>query len=166
MTDVGFIDLSSYKHNLLRDICNCESIVEFIDSQNPSVDKEDNFSLIYQNVFPYLRIPSTQTKADAYVLLGVSKVNVNRHNHAYHDIEIVIWCLAHQERMQVKGKNGTRIDLLSNEVERLLEGTTKYGFNRLELISSKEIVLDPIYLYRDLIFRTNDLKHPVSMTGR
>jgi len=152
------IDIRDYKVSFIKDIISAPDIVKNIDSQNPAVDADMPDTLVYKNIFPYLRIPDAQNKADTYILLAVDILNVNRKNPTFVDLRLTIWVMAHQECMQMDESESTRIDYLGEELRNLFDGQPKYGFGILELNSSREIVLNERYQYRELIFHTTDLK--------
>ena len=152
------IDIRDYKMDFIKDIISVPDIVKNIDSQNPAADIEAPDSLVYKNIFPYLRIPDSQNKADTYILLSVDLLNINRKNPAFLDLRLTIWAMAHQECMQMEESESTRIDYLGEALRNLFDGEKKYGFGVLELNSSREIILNERYQYRELIFHTVDLK--------
>jgi hypothetical protein len=160
------ISVSKYKAEMLQDIVNTPVIVEAIDSQQPEAVTEEPDSLIYRNIFPYIRIPETQTKADTYILLSVDIDRINRHNKTYAVYRTMFWVLAHKESMEMEGQNATRIDFIGEELIKLFDGKHKFGFSEFELISNREILLNEKYHYRELTFICNDLRHPVSKLGR
>ena len=160
------ISVSSYKTELLKDIINTPSIVQAINSQQPNVVTEEPDSLIYKNLFPYMRIPETQSRADTYILLSVDIDRVNRFNKTYARYRTVFWVLAHKESMEMEERNATRIDFIGEEIKDLFDGKHKFGFSEFELVSNREILLNEKYSYRELTFTCNDLRHPVSALGR
>ena len=145
---------------LLKAFFNTSAIVEGIDSQSDKVDAESPDTLIYENLFPYLRIPDTTTKADTYIMVAVDAVNIHK-NRTYADYRITIWVLAHQHRMRMEGRSATRIDYLSDEIKKVLDRDLQYGFNKLELVANREIILNDKYLYREMRFEVPDLRMPV-----
>jgi hypothetical protein len=154
-------DISAYKMNLLRDIINCPEIISGIDSQSQKVIKSEPDSLIYENIFPFLAIENTQTRADAYILLAVDVINPNKGNKFFKDMRITVWVFCSSARMRMDNQNAARIDYISAEVEKLLAGQTKYGYGVLELISNRELIYDPKYQYRELVFKTVDISKNV-----
>ena len=132
-----------------------------IDSKNDKVDPDDNSTLIYTHLYPFLRIPPTLTDVETYILLAVDTTNVSRTNKSFCQMRLCVWVMSHQDHMKMKGKNGTRIDYISDLIEEMLVGQIKYGFNKLELISNVEKVFNSNYQYRELIFHTNDLREAV-----
>lgn len=115
-------------------------------------------SIIYKGLFPYLRIPEAQSDAATYVLLAVDMVNVNKSNPAFCDIQLTLWAMSHRSLMQMKGISATRIDYIGEELSKLLDGQLKYGYGKLELTASREVILSATYIYRELIFRTVDMR--------
>ena len=163
---MAIIRVSDYKLELLRDIVGAPEIVDGIDSRSGGVVPGEPESLIYRNVFPYLRIPDTQNKADCYIMLAVDITGINGHNPTYASYLTSIWVLAHQERMRMEGRNGTRIDFLAERVKELFDGKQKFGFSAFELSSSREVILNEKYQYRELRFKCFDQRRPVGGAGR
>ena len=157
------IDVSKYKMELFLDIYNSPKIVEAIDSQQLNVANDEPDTLMYNNLFPYMRVPDTQNKADTYILLSVDIDKINRNNKTYALYQTTIWVLAHVDRMQMAEQyQATRVDYIATELDALFDGQRKFGFSEFELISNREILLNEKYLYRELIFVCNDLRHPVT----
>jgi hypothetical protein len=163
---MSIISVNKYKTELLKDIINAPKIIEAIDSQQPDAVINEPDSLIYKNIFPYIRIPDTQSKADTYILLSVDIDRINRNNKTYAMYRTVFWVLSHKESMEMEGQNATRIDYIGEEIKTLFDGQQKFGFSEFELWSNREILLNEKYHYRELVFTCNDLRHPVSMLGR
>jgi len=157
------ISISKYKMALLSEIYKNPKIVEAIASQQDGVIPDEPDSLMYKNLFPYLRIPGTEKDTDTYVLLKVDKDRVNRNNRVYSRYQTTMWALAHQDRMQMDARfNATRIDYIAEELTRMFHGQQRFGFSKFELISDMEVILDTKYLYRELVFRCNDLRQPIA----
>lgn len=158
------IDLSSYKMDLMLDIIDSPEIVAAIDCPTDGKDGYDPESpdtLIYKRIFPYLRVPSVETKAATYILMAVDVNNINTHNKAFHDIRITLWVMSHQDHMKMPDRSATRIDYISDLVKDVLIDQTKYGLGNLEMSSNREMILNANYLYREMIFYTTDLRKSV-----
>ena len=124
--------------NFIKDIISVPDIIKNIDSQNPAVDTETPDSLIYKNIFPYLRIPDAQNKADTYILLAVDILNVNRKNPTFLDLRLIIWAMAHQECMQMEESESTRIDYLGEELRNLFDGEKNMASEYWNLIQAEK----------------------------
>ena len=161
------MSINEYKMAILADVYNNPLIVAAIDSQQADVFNDEPDSLMYKNLFPYLRIPDTQNKADTYVLLSVSADRINRNNKTYAIYRTTMWALAHMDRMQMPDHyRATRIDYISEELKKIFDGVYKFGFSEFELLSNREILLNEKYHYRELVYVCKDLRHPVTMLGR
>ena len=160
----AIINISGYKTELLLDIYTNDRIVEAIDSQSPGYIPGEPDSLLYRNIFPFLRVPFTQNIADTYVLVSVDVDRVSRGNRAYAKYHTTMWSLAHLDRMEMPRKYGaTRIDYIAEELVEVFHGQRKFGFSEFELISNREVLLDTKYLYRELVFTCDDLREPVGL---
>ena len=157
------LSISAYKMALLSEIYNNPKIVEALDSQQPDVIREEPDTLMYHNLYPYMRIPETQSIADSYILLSVDEERINRNNTTYGVFRTTIWVLAHVDRMQMPEHfKATRIDYIGEELGRMFNRQRKFGFSEFELTLSREVLLDTKFLYRELVFRCNDLRQPVT----
>ena len=152
------VDINAYKKEILMDIIGSPEIVGGIESRALGVVPGEPDSLIYKNVFPFLRIPDAQCIADAYVLFAVDVLDINRHNRMFLDLKLTFWAMAHQDVMKMDGVAATRIDFLGEELRKLFDGSSKYGYGVLELAASREVILNDKFQYRELIFRTVDMK--------
>ena len=160
----AMISVSDYKTEILADMCASGKIVEGIDSQQAGYVPGEPDSLLYRNLFPYLRVPETQTLADTYILLSVDIDRVSRHNRTYARYATVMWALAHMDRMEMPARfRSTRIDFIAEELIGMFHGQRKFGFSEFELISSKEVLLDVKYMYRELTFVCDDLRQPAEL---
>ena len=157
------ISVSEYKKEILKDLYNSPLVVKGIDSQQVDVIPDEPDSLLYQNLFPFLRVPETQTMADTYILLSVDIDKINRHNRTYAKYLTTMWILAHVERMQMPAEyQATRIDYLAEVLIDIFNGQRKFGFSDFELQSNREILLNEKYHYRELVFMCDDLRHYVT----
>ncbi|MCL2020437.1 MAG: hypothetical protein FWG70_11895 [Oscillospiraceae bacterium] len=163
---MAIINITDYKMDLIKELTSSSEIIEILDSQADGYIKDEPTSLIYRNLWPYLKVPDIQTSADCHLLIAVDIASVNRLNPTYAKYLITIWCLCHQNRMWVDKRIGTRTDLLAQEVLKLLDGRQNFGFSELRLESNRELILNKNYQYRELKFTCNDLRRSVSPQGK
>lgn len=158
-------NITSFKQEIISDILSCPEVVDLLGIQDPDFNPEEPDSLVYENIFPYLRIPDTTTEAKTYVLLQVDLTRVNDKNSAYNEVRITLWAMAHESQMRLSDRSGTRIDRLGEALIELFDGRTKYGFSHgLELQMNREVILGghPEFQYREIVFTTNDIR-PAAM---
>ena len=157
------ISISEYKKEMLKDLYSNPLVVKGLDSQQIDVVNDEPDSLLYQNLFPFLRVPDTQTISDTYILLSVDIDKINRYNKVYAKYKTTMWILAHLERMQMPAEyQATRIDYLAEVLIEMFSGKHKFGFSEFELHSNREILLNEKYYYRELVFICDDLRHYVT----
>ena len=72
----------------------------------------------------------------------------------YKDMKITVWCYCHKGimRYSYKGYLGTRADILSDMVDRLLNSSNNYGPGRLRLQSSTYFSPSKDFYGRQLIY--------------
>ena len=144
-------DIGTYKNRLLTTIVKSEDIRELILGKNYDQTDVDE-KIIYNNIFPYLYVDDTQTEVKTYVCMEVSVPRT--HDFTYKDMKVDIWCYCHKDIMQYskKGFLGTRADILSDMVDRLLNSSNDYGIGRLKLQSCVPLNISKSHYGRHLTY--------------
>lgn len=151
------LDSGLYKSRLLSTILSnreaCEVLLEKKDFTEDDID-----NLIYKQVFPYLYVDETQTEVLTYICLEVDIPRIP--THTIKNIQITIWVYSHKDDMKYskKGYFGTKVDILSDIVERSLHNSDKFGIGKLSLYSVNHIFPNTKYYGKQLIFNTSDFK--------
>ena len=120
---------------------------------------DDDYGIIYKQIFPYLYINDTQTKALPYICFEVDIPRVP--TSTIKDIKIIIWAYSHKDCMRYSQKTylGTRVDILSDAIERVLRNSTNLGIGKVELDSATVMSSsNKNYYGRQLIFTIPDFK--------
>lgn len=144
-------DIGVYKNRLLTTIMSSEDVCELI--LGKGYDKTDvDEQLIYKHVFPYLYVDETQTEVKTYICMEVSVPRTM--DFTYKDMKVDIWCYCHKNIMKYskKGFLGTRSDILSDMVDRLLNSSNNYGIGRLKLQSCVPLNISTNYYGRHLTY--------------
>ena len=133
-----------------------EDIVEILD--NRLIDPECPEDLIYDNIWPCIRIPGTQDISKNFITFTVddaapSKVNANM---KIQTVQFVVF--VHKNHIQTK-YGMARHDLLGYLIRDIFHLSNCLG-SQMELISNKEYVTDADYSTRTLKF---ELTIPNSM---
>jgi hypothetical protein len=116
-------------------------------------DKTDvDEKIMYKNVFPYLYVDDTQTGVKTYVCVEVSVPRT--HDFTYKNMKVDIWCYCHKDIMKYskRGYLGTRADILSDIIDRLLNSSNNYGIGRLKLESCMPIDISKSHYGRHLTY--------------
>jgi len=153
---MAMIKLVDYKRDLILGLIGNPSIPPLIDSQSPGYVEGDPESLIYNNVFDYLCVPDINTIADTFVLLEVDIDNIPRNNTTFSRYTVIVWVMAHKNRMSLNDRNGNRIDNLAEEIKETFNGSQKFGFSEFEMLSNTGKIYDERFQYREMAFQCYD----------
>ena len=115
---------------------------------------------MYERIFPYGRVPTTEQETKAYLTLTVNVENLMRGNKLLRTVRLTIRAVSHANIMKVSGESVNRVDLLSAKVDQVLNGSTKFGVGPLEIISNREYTLDEQHFYREIVFETTGVNVP------
>lgn len=121
-------EFTEYKNTLMEAICTSDSIFNLLKlpSDNPSLRCKD---LRYVRIFPYNYVPLTIETAQTFICFTVTAPNVGKG--IISDFILTIYVFTHQDLMRTK--EGMRTDLLVTELDKLLDGSTKYGLGKVSL---------------------------------
>lgn len=144
-------EIVEYKRKIMRMLIDSDRIVDLVDYANKT---EDSGDLLYENIFPYNRVPETEQEESVYICVMVDIPSAYVKNDIARNITIRFRVYAHERLMKVKGESGDRIDLLSAAIDELLNEKLDFGFGPLGISANTEHVYDSRHHYRELIFRT------------
>lgn len=122
-----------YKRKLAAMLVNDERIVYLIN--NDEIKNPEN--LIYKNIFNFVRVPEAPEEQLNYICFKIDMPEVYSVNMFFQKLIIEIYVVSHQGEM-VTNEGATRIDLLGEEIEQMLDGYNGFGKKPLELISNVE----------------------------
>ena len=129
-----------------------EDIVEVLD--NPNIDPESPEDLVYENIYPFLRIPGTQDVSKNFITFTVDDTERMLSNTAMKTQTIQFVIFVHKDH--IKTQYGmARHDLLSYLIRDIFNLSNKLG-PQMELISNREGVTDTDYHTRTLRFELID----------
>lgn len=149
-------DVGLYKNKLLSTILNdqdlCEAMLIGTDYNEENIDK-----LIYTQVFPYLYADETQTEVLPYTCFEVVPIYSSG---TIKKMKIIFWVYCHKDCMKYskKGFAGTRSDILSDIITRILLDDKNFGIGKLEFSSADYFFPSSKYYGRQIILYTSDFK--------
>lgn len=121
-------EFTVYKNTLMEAICTSDSIFNLMKLSNDPSDLRCK-DLRYVRIFPYNYVPLTIETAQTFICFTVTAPNVK--NNIISELILTVFVFTHQDLMRTK--NGMRTDLLISEIDKLLNGSTKYGLGKVEL---------------------------------
>jgi hypothetical protein len=151
---VNGYEIGQYKEIIIRKLLGDPELVDLLNVDGQAEYPDD---LIYQNIFPFARMPDTEQETKAYITVSVNVERLDSRNDMVRRMRIVIRIFSHADLMRVSGQSMDRIDLMAARVDKLLNETQDIGIGYVVLVSNAEHVLDTKHSYRELIFRTDDI---------
>jgi len=151
--------ISDMKQVILRSILSDEDVVKLL-RDNYDVQTPD-MGLRYTQVFPWMRTLDTVEEAKSFVTFEVSVTGIQ--NCAVREFELRIYIMTHQSLMLINGEVcgnlgldpsdcGTRIDVLADKIDYLLNGSEEMGFGKMELVTSPPFTPAEKFLGRMLVY--------------
>lgn len=166
MSAVVLKDIGLIKNRILPLLLNSADILEALLGSGYTEEQvwgkegdDDDYGIVYRQIFPYLYIDGAQTEALSYLCYEVDVPQIP--TGTIKEMKIIIWAYCHRDCMKYskKGFLGTRADILADAVERELCDYQKFGIGRLHLDSVTYLnSSNTAYYGRQLIFTIPDFK--------
>lgn len=150
-------DIGLYKNKILSTLINSEDFCNaMLIGKEYSEDNAD--ALIYTQLFPYMYIDETQTEVLPYTCFDIKIPYIP--NGSIKKIQIIFWACSHKQCMQYHMKDyiGTRVDILSDAIERALHDSKEFGIGKINLTSVGYVFPNTKYCTRELVFDVSDFR--------
>jgi hypothetical protein len=126
-------ELASDKEKLLKFFLSDQTLVDLL--TNKTGTTLPSLGLRYELVFPYHWLDSTITEEKSYLCFSVTVPRVQ--SPVIKDVTMKIWVFSHARIMRTD--SGPRIDLLASAIDDIVNGSTAFGFGKVELKGTREI---------------------------
>lgn len=155
-------ELGAYKHKVAAIFANDPDIIDVLlgkvdeDADTDEMllgDDEDSCGHIYE----YEYVDDTNETTDTY--LCIETVMVKAPTDTAYRVYLYVFAYCHKKIMQSykkKGRVGTRVDILAENVDRLLNGNKDFGIGRLRLVSDDVYKPNNSYYGRFLCYEAVD----------
>lgn len=147
-------EIVRYKQQLTSLIINNAAIVKLINE--PEITNPED--LIYHNIYDFVRVPETIDEEKTYICIKVDVPQVYRSSFLFKQLIISIYIISHQKQM-ITEYGGTRIDLISALLDKMLNGRRDIGKKKLELISNIEDSVGSKHRCRIMKFKAEDINN-------
>lgn len=147
-------EIIRYKQQLTSLIINNAAVVKLINE--PEITNPED--LIYHNIYDFVRIPETIDEEKTYICIKVDVPQVYRSSFLFKQLIISIYIISHQKQM-ITEYGGTRIDLISALLDKMLNGRRDIGKKKLELISNIEDSIGSKHRCRIMKFKAEDINN-------
>lgn len=124
-------EIIRYKQQIMSMFINNDEIIRLIDAK----DCENTEELINENIFYFLRVPEAPEEEKTYICIEVDIPNTSSvYNNLMRELVITIYIITHENLMATT--SGTRTDLLSAEIDKLLSSQRIIGKTKMELLTN------------------------------
>lgn len=143
--------LAIYKQQVVSTILADKKITDALD---PNVETGE---LLYNNIFPFGKIPGTIDEAKSYITIEVSIPKVSTVNRFFKEVLLTLTVIVHDDLMKTD-YGMTRLDYLGIALEELFnqKALQGLGIGKLELVSNIEGAWTDKHSYREIRFRFSD----------
>jgi hypothetical protein len=109
---------------------------------------------MYKQVFPFEYVPDVVEHGQTFICCEVDIKEVI--SKTFLMPAIYIWVFTHKSKLRLPDGKGVRVDKLSSEIVRLINGSRFYGLGELNLDSAKRFSPITNYQGRMMTFYTKD----------
>ena len=102
--------------------------------------------------FRYDRVPNTDGETKTYITIKVDILRINPRNDLYKDILITLRLVTHQNTVKLNNYVSNKLDDMSVELSKLLNGSMEFGVDELKLTSDYEDKVDTYHPCRIIRF--------------
>ena len=127
---------------------NDPDIIEVLD--NPNIDPTFPEDIMYNNIYPFIRIPDTQDKSKSYITFMLDDMEIPQNNRAMKSQILKVVIFVHKDLIKTKF-GADRHDLLAYLVKDVFHLSNALGM-QLNLVYDREGVTDTDYCTRTLQF--------------
>ncbi len=143
-------ELASDKEKLLRFFLSDQTLVDLIaNDTNHAIPALD---LRYAQVFPYHWLDNTVSEEKSYLCFSVTVPRVP--SSVIKDVTMKIWLFSHGGIMRTS--KGPRIDLIAAAIDDILNGSTQFGFGKVDLKSTREITPAKDFYGYEMVYEVQD----------
>lgn len=140
-----------YKNLLMKELCSNEAIVRLVTNNEEAT--VPNHDLPYTQIFPFEFVPETVDSAKTIICFDVDVVQVP--NKTFYMPVLYLWVFTHKSLLRLSD-GGLLLDTLSQEIDRMLNGSRYFGMGELDLQSVLRFVPVLDYQGRVLSYSTRD----------
>lgn len=142
-------DISLSKRIIESVLCNDPDIIEILDNTTLDPNMPDEY--LYENIYPFIRIPGTQDESKNFICYSIDDLSANEFNDRIKQQYVQFAIFVHKDL--VKTKYGVaRHDLLGYLIRDLFNRSHLFG-HELKLVYDREGVTDTDYTTRTLKFQ-------------
>jgi hypothetical protein len=144
-------EFSRIKGTILQQFLSSQDFVDLV--TNSKDYTAPYLNLRYTQVFPYPWLDDTISEEKTFVCFDLDSPRVN--SQTIKTINLTIWQFSHENL--IKMANGTRTDILSSCIDKILNGFVGAGASQIELTGTRRINPAKRFYGRQLEYTINDI---------
>lgn len=143
-------EIPKYRDTIVQQLLKSDTIISLLGTDESRPKKPSD--MVYQYLYPYDRIIDKTSEAGNYLCFDIVAPRII--NRAFTDFRIYFWIISHDRWMQTP--KGLASDLLSIEVEHIMNGSRNFGLGTVELTGWDRFNPAECFHGRSLVYRTVD----------
>ena len=143
------LSIKDAKRKAMMALAQDRTIYDLIANNNISFDCCDD--LIYNNLFPFLKVDFTETQAGNYIGLGIDFPLIKERD-IYKNAQITFVIICSTGTLRYGNSSYSRTDMIGERIIELFQKSTMFGFP-MYLISDTEDIHSSRFYYRKLVFQ-------------
>lgn len=150
-------EITEYKKWLMTTFSESQNIVNLLLNTGGNVNNFRNYvipnnDVKFENIYPYAYVPEETRTASSFICYDIKVPKVQSKTQKKVNLYFYIF----SEQSLMKCNQGTRIDLIAENIDMIMNGTMDIGIGRMELVDVD--TLNPIrgYYGRTLTYTTNE----------
>lgn len=145
-------EITRYKQQIMSMFINNDEIVRLIDNK----EVENTEDLINENIYYFLRVPEAPEEEKTYICIEVDIPDAQAtYNKLMRELVITIYIITHERLMPTP--LGTRTDLISAEIDKILTSQDVIGKSKMELLSNNANGIGVKHRCRIMTFTVQDI---------
>ena len=145
-------EITRYKQQIMSMFINNDEIVRLIDNK----EVENTEDLINENIYYFLRVPEAPEEEKTYICIEVDISDAQAtYNKLMRELVITIYIITHERLMPTP--LGTRTDLISAEIDKILTSQDVIGKSKMELLSNNANGIGVKHRCRIMTFTVQDI---------
>lgn len=145
-----FEEIPNYRDTIMQSICKSKAIVDLLRPEDAPDMKA--MEMPYKYIFPYGHIIDKTTEVGTYICFDLIAPRVI--DRTFTDFRIDFWIISHERR--IRTPKGLVTDLLTIELDKLINGSRCFGLGRVELMDWDRFVPAENFHGRSLVYKTID----------
>lgn len=145
-------EITRYKQQIMSMFINNDEIVRLIDNK----EVENTEDLINENIYYFLRVPEAPEEEKTYICIEVDIPDAQAtYNKLMRELVVTIYIITHERLMPTP--LGTRTDLISAEIDKILTSQDVIGKSKMELLSNNANGIGVKHRCRIMTFTVQDI---------